>query len=110
VTAVKLDEGHVSGRRGLRIFTRSWRPAGAPRAVVVVVHGFNAHSGRYAWADRTRSANVWRVGDAKSGPHPERPPEDGGQPCRAVQLDRLGCRLDAIETNRAPELETKLEH
>src|SRR5262249_33827014 len=33
-----------------KIFTRSWRPAvGKPRAVVVIVHGFNSHSGYYLW-------------------------------------------------------------
>ena len=36
--------------RGLRIFYRSWRPAGTPRAVVAICHGFNAHSGQYLWA------------------------------------------------------------
>jgi alpha-beta hydrolase superfamily lysophospholipase len=34
---------------GLRLFLRSWRPAGAPRAVVVIVHGFKAHGGLYEW-------------------------------------------------------------
>ena len=33
----------------LKIVTRSWRPAGAPRAVMVLIHGFNAHSGYMAW-------------------------------------------------------------
>ena len=33
----------------LKIFFRSWRPAGKPRGVVVIVHGFNAHSGQYEW-------------------------------------------------------------
>lgn len=38
------------GVGGLNIFTSSWRPEGrAPRAVVVISHGFNAHSGQYAW-------------------------------------------------------------
>ena len=35
---------------GLGIFYRSWRPATDTRGVVVIVHGFNAHSGYYAWA------------------------------------------------------------
>lgn len=35
--------GHVN------IFFRSWLPEGAARAVVVLCHGFNAHSGQYAW-------------------------------------------------------------
>jgi alpha-beta hydrolase superfamily lysophospholipase len=28
---------------------RSWKPVGSARAIVVVVHGFNAHSGYYEW-------------------------------------------------------------
>jgi alpha-beta hydrolase superfamily lysophospholipase len=34
---------------GAKIFLRSWRPAGPARAAVVIVHGFNAHGGLYAW-------------------------------------------------------------
>jgi acylglycerol lipase len=34
---------------GLNIFMRSWRPAGASRGVVVIVHGFNSHSAYYLW-------------------------------------------------------------
>ncbi len=45
-----MDEASFAGAGGLKIFTRTWRPtAGKPRAVVVVVHGFNSHSGRYSW-------------------------------------------------------------
>jgi alpha-beta hydrolase superfamily lysophospholipase len=34
----------------LKIFTRTWRSASdKPRAVVVIVHGFNSHSGQYLW-------------------------------------------------------------
>ncbi len=35
---------------GLNIFVRSWRPATAPRAVVVICHGVNSHGGQYLWA------------------------------------------------------------
>jgi alpha-beta hydrolase superfamily lysophospholipase len=45
-----MNEGRFEGVGGLRIFTRSWRPAGKPRGVVVVSHGFNSHSGHYQWA------------------------------------------------------------
>jgi acylglycerol lipase len=34
---------------GLQIFLRSWQPAEAPTAVIAICHGFNAHSGQYAW-------------------------------------------------------------
>jgi acylglycerol lipase len=45
-----LQESTFIGAGGLKIFTRTWRPASAkPRAVVVIVHGFNSHSGQYLW-------------------------------------------------------------
>jgi acylglycerol lipase len=39
----------VEGASGLSIFFRSLRPKEKPRAVVIIVPGFNAHSGYYAW-------------------------------------------------------------
>jgi alpha-beta hydrolase superfamily lysophospholipase len=39
----------VEGAGGLSIFFRSLRPKQEPRAVVIIVPGFNAHSGYYAW-------------------------------------------------------------
>ena len=35
---------------GLNLFFRSWRPAASARGVVVIVPGFNSHSGYYPWA------------------------------------------------------------
>ena len=42
-------EERISTSDGLTLFVRSWRPATAPRAVVAIVPGFNAHSGYYQW-------------------------------------------------------------
>jgi alpha-beta hydrolase superfamily lysophospholipase len=47
--ATSYDEKSLDGADGLRIFTRSWRPPGSPRAVIVLSHGFNSHSGYYGW-------------------------------------------------------------
>src|SRR5262245_39831850 len=44
-----MNESSFQGADGLKIFTRSWRPAQKPRAVIVIVHGFNSHSGQYTW-------------------------------------------------------------
>lgn len=44
-----MHEERFESGDGLTIFFRSWRPATSPRGVVVIVHGFNAHSGYYAW-------------------------------------------------------------
>jgi acylglycerol lipase len=43
-------EESFEGVGGLNIFLRVWRPTTPARGVVVIVHGFNAHSGYYAWA------------------------------------------------------------
>lgn len=44
-----MNEGSFEGVGGLNIFTRSWHPEGTPRAIVVIVPGFNSHSGHYLW-------------------------------------------------------------
>jgi acylglycerol lipase len=44
-----MNEEIFEGGGGLELFTRIWRPAGRARAVMVVVPGFNAHSGQYQW-------------------------------------------------------------
>ncbi len=41
---------------GTRIFTRAWLPAGDPRAVLVIMHGFKAHSGQYQWVGEQLAA------------------------------------------------------
>ena len=44
------DSGEsVEGPNGLRIFFRSLRPKEKARALIVIVPGFNAHSGYYTW-------------------------------------------------------------
>ena len=40
----------VKGAGDLNIAVRSWRPEGNARGVIVIVPGFNSHSGYYAWA------------------------------------------------------------
>jgi acylglycerol lipase len=44
-----MTEETFAGRHGTKIFMRSWRPAMQPRAVVVICHGVNSHSGQYLW-------------------------------------------------------------
>src|SRR5580765_8312847 len=56
----QMNESSFTGAGGLKIFTRSWCPAaGAPRGVVVIVPGFNSHSGYYEWvADQLVSEDL----------------------------------------------------
>ena len=44
-----MKESSFEGVGGLKIFTRSWQPEGKPRGVMILVHGFNAHSGYMTW-------------------------------------------------------------
>lgn len=44
-----MTESTFEGARGVKIATKSWLPPAAPRAVIVLVHGFNAHSGCMTW-------------------------------------------------------------
>jgi alpha-beta hydrolase superfamily lysophospholipase len=44
-----FNEERFKGVGGVSIFMRSWRPATRTRGVVVIVHGFNSHSGQYFW-------------------------------------------------------------
>ena len=43
-------EDFIASTDGTRLFTRFAEPDGAPRATIVICHGFNAHSGHYLWA------------------------------------------------------------
>jgi len=47
--ATAAEEGTFKSTAGLKIFFRSWRPTGTARAVIVIVPGFNSHSGYYGW-------------------------------------------------------------
>src|SRR5258708_20087793 len=45
----EMKESTFKGVGGLNIFARSWQPEGKTRGVVVIVPGFNSHSGQYLW-------------------------------------------------------------
>jgi acylglycerol lipase len=44
-----MREDVFTSAGGVRIHMRSWKPEGAPRAVVVICHGVNSHGGQHAW-------------------------------------------------------------
>ena len=48
--AQAAHEETFDGTGGLKIFLRSWRPSGTPRALLVICHGVNSHGGQYLWA------------------------------------------------------------
>jgi alpha-beta hydrolase superfamily lysophospholipase len=46
---LRTAEERLAVEDGLTIFVRSWRPEAYARGIVVIVHGFNSHSGEYDW-------------------------------------------------------------
>jgi alpha-beta hydrolase superfamily lysophospholipase len=58
MTAVaSTHEERIDSTRGVKIFVRSWSPASRARAVVVICHGVNSHSGQYLWVGGEFAAN-----------------------------------------------------
>src|SRR5262245_59394317 len=56
-----VNEDTFAGLGGYHIYFRFWRPEGRPKAVVVISHGFNSHSGQYIWVGEQLLANGYAV-------------------------------------------------
>jgi acylglycerol lipase len=54
-------EEKVDGDDGMKVAFRIWKPAGAARAVVLIVPGFNSHSGYYGWTAEQLTARGYAV-------------------------------------------------
>jgi alpha-beta hydrolase superfamily lysophospholipase len=54
---VRTGEERIQVGGGLTVFLRTWRAETAPRAIVIIVHGFNSHSGEYQWVAHQLVAN-----------------------------------------------------
>jgi acylglycerol lipase len=57
IPTVLASDGTFDSLGGLRIFFRSWRSSLPPRAAVLIVPGFNAHSAYYTWAAERLAAD-----------------------------------------------------
>jgi len=58
---MKPKEEMLASAGGAKIFVRSWRPQGQPRAAIVICHGVNSHGGQYIWAAEQLSADGYAV-------------------------------------------------
>jgi acylglycerol lipase len=52
-----MNESSFEGVGGLKIATKSWDASSSPRAIMILVHGFNAHSGYMEWPGEQFAAN-----------------------------------------------------
>jgi acylglycerol lipase len=56
-----MIEEDFTGKDGLRIHMRGWKPKDAPRGVVVICHGVNSHGGQYLWTGEQLSSRGFAV-------------------------------------------------
>ena len=52
-----MNESSFEGVGGLKIATKSWKPEVKPRGIMILIHGFNAHSGYMEWPAEQFAAN-----------------------------------------------------
>lgn len=50
MAGLPLHEETYESVGDVKIFFRSWRPEGTPRAILVMCHGVNSHGGQYLWS------------------------------------------------------------
>lgn len=60
-TVISSGEAWLEGRHGLKIFTRHWPAAGAPKASLVICHGVNSHGGQYIRAAEALASRGFAV-------------------------------------------------
>jgi alpha-beta hydrolase superfamily lysophospholipase len=56
-----VKEDRIDSAGGVKIFVRSWKPAGKPKAIVVICHGVKSHSGQYLWPAEQLAAAGYSV-------------------------------------------------
>jgi acylglycerol lipase len=56
------QEGWVEASDGVRLYAQWWKPSGAPKAIVCLVHGGSEHSGRYAHLANVLTCSGYLVG------------------------------------------------
>ncbi len=55
------SNSNFNAKNGNKVFYRNWKPAGNPKAIMVIVPGFNSHSGYYQWFAEQLIANEFEV-------------------------------------------------
>ncbi len=61
MTVAVLNETALTSSDGTRLHIQTWAPVGAPRAVVLLVHGLAEHSARYAHVAKQLNAQGYQV-------------------------------------------------
>jgi alpha-beta hydrolase superfamily lysophospholipase len=91
-------EGTFIGINGIELFYLTWNPQAAPRAVVVLVHGFGEHSGRYMNLVTPLNERCFAVASFDQRGHGRSPGQRGHVNRFSEYLEDLGCYLMLMHT------------
>jgi len=80
----------AGGGTPVRLFRRSWAPAGPPRGTIILVHGLGEHSGRYEHVARRLTERGFSVHAIDHEGH-------GRSDGRRGHVDRFSHYLDGVE-------------
>lgn len=91
----------VRTRDGVRLHTELWRPSGAPKFVVVIVHGGAEHVGRYA----RLAAELNAIGGLVLGPDHRGAGRSGGAPGHVESFEQYADDLLLVMREHAAKLD-----
>lgn len=82
--------------KGMNIFAQDWKPDGAVRGAVALVHGLGEHSGRYQHAAQTLNAAGYAVTGMDLPGH-GRSEGTRGHTSYAAVMDEIDCLIKAVD-------------
>ena len=91
----RSDGGTLTAHDGVRLCWSSWQPETEPRGVVVLVHGYGEHSGRYDLVAEFLTGAGFRVVAFDQRGHGL----SGGRPAFVTHFDEFLADLDVVLTS-----------
>lgn len=98
--SLTLKEGAASGAR---LYTQSWSPEAVPKAVIVLVHGYDEHSGRYRYFAEHCTKAGFSVYALDHWGHGQSDGDNGFVPKFSVYHDGVTALLNVVKTDH-PDL------
>mgnify|MGYP003117212966 FL=1 len=89
-----------SAGAGATLYCQSWFPEDAPKAVIILVHGYDEHSGRYGYFAEHCVKNGFAVHTLDHWGHGKSDGENGFVPDFSVYHDGLDALIDEMPTDQ----------
>lgn len=102
---MKHQEGSLklaapSAGEGAELYCQSWSPEDAPKAVIILVHGYDEHSSRYGYFAKHCVKNGFAVHTVDHWGHGKSDGENGFVPDFSVYHDGVAALINQLPTDR----------